>query len=568
MLLSLLVPSAILTVLVAIGIIHTKKHKDTSQTYSRILSLISENISNAVVCFDSKGKCIYINKMARTIYRNENECSAKLEMFLAQNRDKITSNEELDIKGKTHQFTILYQRMKDRYGKTIGHFLKLDDITKDIDKLNKEIFRASNDPLTGLFNKTYFFKKCREIITQSPKIPRYLICTNIENFKLLNNLFGPDFGDMILREEANLIRDLRNRLDDFDKKECIIGRLSGDKFGILVRSQCFVPKHTIQKIRELETLTHDYKYKLQVYVGVYEIADPQEPVSSMVDKAMLSIKSIKGNFDQNIAFYTTNLMDKIMAEKQLMALFPKALKNNEFCIYLQPQVSAKNGEVLGAEALVRWNDPARGMIDPCHFIPTLESSGYIYQLDSYIWELAAQKLAQWQQRGIEKYIAINISAKDFYYLDVYRILTQLTEKYRINPKKLKLEFTESVLIHNIKMHIATITKLQEYGFSIEMDDFGSAYSSLTALKEIKVDVLKIDMKFLSKTKNPKRSTSILESIITMAKNLNMSIITEGVENQEHADFLKSIGCDVFQGYFYSKPISVSEFEKRYLEENA
>ena len=224
--------------------------------------------------------------------------------------------------------------------------------------------------------------------------------------------------------------------------------------------------------------------------------------------------------------------------------------------------------MLGAEALVRWQHPKRGLIFPGDFIEVFERTGLIYRLDKYIWELAVQKLAEWQKDGRnELYISVNISTKDFYYMDVYKTITGLVEQYQIIPSTLKLEITETAIMTGSAGELELIARFRDYGFQVEIDDFGSGYSSFNTLKDMDVDVLKIDMGFLRTTKpeHLERSMSIINTIISLTQTLGLSVITEGVETKEQIDALTKMGCGIYQGYYFSKPISVDEFEDTYLK---
>lgn len=223
--------------------------------------------------------------------------------------------------------------------------------------------------------------------------------------------------------------------------------------------------------------------------------------------------------------------------------------------------------MIGAEALVRWQHPKRGLIFPGDFIEIFERTGLIYRLDRFVWELAVEKLAQWQKNGRDDlYISVNISTKDFCYMDVYKTITSLVEKYQIVPSTLKLEITETAIMTGTAGEIEIIEQFRKYGFEVEIDDFGSGYSSLNTLKDMDVDVLKIDMGFLRTTKpeHLERSMKILNMIISLSKMLGLSVITEGVETQEQVVKLSQMGCGIYQGYYFSKPIPVSEFEERYM----
>lgn len=298
----------------------------------------------------------------------------------------------------------------------------------------------------------------------------------------------------------------------------------------------------------------------------YEITDRNEEVSIMCDKANLAIKTLGENYDKSIAYYSDTIFHDTVAEKQLVGDFDKALAEKQFCMYLQPQVTSE-GKLLGAEALVRWQHPKRGLIFPGDFIEVFEKTGLIYRLDRFVWELAVQKLAQWQKDGRDDlYISVNISTKDFYYMDVYETITSLVETYKIIPSTLKLEITETAIMTGTAGELEMIERFRKSGFQVEIDDFGSGYSSFNTLKDMDVDVLKIDMGFLRTTRPERieRSMSIINTIISLTKTLGLSVITEGVETKEQIDKLTQMGCGIYQGYYFSKPIPVDQFEDTYL----
>ena len=214
---------------------------------------------------------------------------------------------------------------------------------------------------------------------------------------------------------------------------------------------------------------------------------------------------------------------------------------------------------------MRWNHPGRGLLPPVAFIPSFEKNGLIVKLDLHVWELACLQLKKWKEEGFgDRYLSVNISPKDFFFVDIYKEFSTLTHRYGIDPKNLKLEITESAMMHDIPKQLKLIKKLRAAGFIVEMDDFGSGYSSLNMLKDICVDVLKIDMDFLRESEQEERSRTILKMIVALAKELGMPVITEGVETKEHVDFLTQIGCDVFQGYFFGRPMKIEDYEKKYM----
>jgi len=241
------------------------------------------------------------------------------------------------------------------------------------------------------------------------------------------------------------------------------------------------------------------------------------------------------------------------------------LKSNEIQMYIQPQVT-RDRQIFGAEALVRWVHPEKGQILPGRFIPVLEQNGLISEVDRYIWEKACQQLKSWKDMGREDmYISVNISPKDFYFLDIYPIFTGLVERYGIKPGCLRLEITESALSINPERQLDLINKLRAYGFSVEMDDFGSGYSSLSMLKDTNVDTLKVDMGFLQNTADVEKGRNILEMVVGLCKKLNLRVVVEGVETAEQVRFLTELGCDVFQGYYFARPMPLEEFEEKYMK---
>ena len=290
------------------------------------------------------------------------------------------------------------------------------------------------------------------------------------------------------------------------------------------------------------------------------------PVSVMCDRAHLALALVRDENGNKVAFYDDALMERTLREKEILGSFEEGLAERQLAVYLQPQVSTE-GDLLGAEALVRWNHPEKGFLVPGQFIGILENAGQIHRLDQYVWEEAAAILKRWQ--GTEKEgmtISVNISVNDMLHLDIFQMMTDIVKRHGIDAKQLKLEITETALMGDIEKYRKLISSLQEVGFEVEIDDFGSGYSSLSMLKDIEADILKIDMGFLRQTGNPKRSSVILNAVIAMAKWLGMRVITEGVETKEQVEHLRSLGCDMFQGYFFAKPMPVEEFEAKYFQE--
>lgn len=522
-----------------------------------MLAVSSKNISDAVLCFDNKGKCIYQNELAKKISSSNGQNLEWVDQYFKQDKDVVQTTQTINFDDDLHIFNAEFRRIKDKSGKLSGSYLKLNDRTDDIKNLETQQFRSTHDELTGLYNRNCFFKEVKRVLRNHLNEPFYMIATNIKNFKLINDLFGSQMGDNILLKQAQML--------SFAVYEgVVVGRISGDKFGMLIKKKNFKMDMAVANTKSITDSLKDINYPIIMKIGVYEISDPYEDVHIMFDKANLAIKN-NNDDNQVLTFYSSSLLDKLVHERNVINEFEYALENNQFKMFLQPQVDSQSEKCIGSEALVRWQNPDGSFRHPGDFIPILEKAGLIFQLDQFIWEKAAQQLGEWKKNGFENfYISVNISVKDFYYGDLYKIFTGLIKKYDINPKQLNLEITESVLIGDKLFHRQILSKLHDFGFGIEMDDFGSGYSSLNALKDMQMDVLKIDMEFLNETNNELRGKTIIKSIVKMAKALGMTVISEGVENESQTTFLKTVGVDIFQGYLYSKPIPVDEYEKKYM----
>lgn len=494
-------------VFAAILICYLTLYRTPRELIDKTLSFVVTKMNNAVVCFDINQECAYANDHFRSMLSSTNDDFSKITQLIRrwinendfQDQNSVETSSQWVIDGVTHYFDIEYRKIFAKKGEYIGFFLNFIDTTEKRLAFEKEKFLATHDALTGLYNQSYFATKVSEALQQTPDVDWLLLCSNIKDFKLINDLFGLEKGNEVLKMEADLLK-------KYCGKNAVYGRIGGDKFAVCIL------------------------------------------------------------YDRSIAYYSDTILDKTIKEKQLVGDFDEAIEQKQFCMYLQPQMTS-DGKMIGAEALVRWQHPKRGLIFPGDFIEIFERTGLIYRLDRFIWELAVQQLAKWQKEGRDElYISVNISTKDFQYMDVYQTITSLVERYGIIPSTLKLEITETAIMMGNAGELETIGRFRNYGFEVEIDDFGSGYSSLNTLKDIDVDVLKIDMGFLRTTRSERleRSMSILNMIISLSKVLGLSVVTEGVETKEQVSRLSQMGCGVYQGYYFSKPIPVHEFEERYM----
>lgn len=416
-------------------------------------------------------------------------------------------------------------------------------------------YRLNYDSLTKAYNRYGFYKNAQKLIKEHTDTEYCLILSDIKSFKLINEIYGENIADKILIDEVNIIRQKM-------KGNSVLGRLNGDIIAMVIPKEYLSEKEFSDMIKLLSDRYSNKNFRLHIYLGVYYIKDVNETIRQMVDKVSLVIMKSKGNMSNYILYYDENSYRNEIFKQQLIGEFETALNENQFCMYLQPQTD-KDGNMLGAEALIRWNHPNMGLIMPGAFIECFEDAGLIYRLDNYIWEEAAKQLKIWKDSGYNYYISVNISAKDFYHIDVYQTFKNLVSKYGIDTDKLHIEITETALSEDKQAAHKTIERLHDEGFIIEIDDFGSGYSSFNFLKDVCADVIKIDRVFLKKSSHEERGEQILRSIISLSHDIGMDVITEGVENVDQLSMLAKMNCDWFQGYYFSKPITVGDFEEKY-----
>ncbi|MDY2593448.1 MAG: EAL domain-containing protein, partial [Oliverpabstia sp.] len=410
------------------------------------------------------------------------------------------------------------------------------------------------DRLTGLYSKEFFYRKVRERLDENPDQEYTIVCMNIENFKLYNDSFGREAGDRLLRESAASMMSWLG-------EDGICGRYSADRF------MCLMEKNQEKSDREFFfSEVHSERSQnvdnVVVKWGVYEIIDRSVPVEQMCDRVLLAADSIKGQYNQFYAVYDDNLRGKLLREKAIADVMETALAEEQFIVYLQPKYSLSDNRMVGAEALVRWIHPEWGFMSPGEFIPLFEKNGFIPCLDRYVWEKVCVYLRDWQEKGYPVMpVSVNVSRADVYQSHLVDTLSEMVQKYGIDPSCLHLEITESAYTDNPDQIISTVEELHRRGFVIEMDDFGSGYSSLNMLSQMTLDILKLDMKFIQNELAKPAAQSILNDIISMAHRMSFRVVAEGVETKEQTERLREIGCDYVQGYYFAKPMPYTEYEE-------
>ena len=423
-------------------------------------------------------------------------------------------------------------------------------------------YYRTHDTLTGLYNQSEAFRLIRKRLMEEPEKEFLLISSDIRAFHMVNVLFGRETGNAVLIGIADLMK------KHFTHGE-ILSRTHGDRFLLLIEKEHFHPDDVKERLGTLQNLINSPVYTLKIHIGVYEVRDINIPLSIMLQRTEIALATLRDSHGISIAWYTEGMMEQQVEDQWIIAEFQRSLMTTQFQVYYQPQVDM-HGTILGAEALVRWIRNDGIMVPLERFLPVLSRSDLITRMDEHVWEMVVRQLAAWRGTELENlYISINIEPKDFLYVNVPDKLTALCERYRVPVRNLHVEITERALSGSDIFPPELIQSLQERGFIVEIDDFGKGSSSLARLKDIPADVLKIDMEFLRASEESGRSRIILESVVRMAGELDTEVIVEGVETDYQKQNLQNMGCRVYQGFLFSRPVPVEDFEKlcfRMLEE--
>lgn len=523
------------------------------------LSAITESINDIIFCYDSSENLIYANSAAKNVFKKSND---NLENFAKEFRQNFLKNRpsELSLKLDNGEERYYITEYKDFFisNSNIGSYLRLQDKTKETLESRRKNYIATHDMLTGLFNRSGFFKKMQEALYQNTFKNPILICTNIKDFKLINTIYSEQVGDSVLQNQTEVMKRLPGH------KKSIIGRIADDKFAILMEKQDFDKDIFEEVFNEVSCIIEKTLYNIQIVAGIYEIYDKKDTVQSIFDKAKISLDAIKDSDNQIFSFYNPSMMEKMLKEKDIVNDFEKSLNEKQFSIQLQP-VMDKEGNVLGAESVVRWNNPKYEDLTPSSFLDVLERTSLIYKLDVYVWELVAKKLHEWKERGFaDRFISVNVSSKDKFFIDIIKTFSELIKKYDISPQNFKVEIRETAMLENPEKTIAIFSQLKKLGIKVYIDNFGTGFSSLNVLKEFIADGIKMDTSFLSESKVSGKNKIILQTMISMSSDLGMEFIAKGVESENQMLALSKMDCKLFQGFYFSKPLPVKTYEAKYL----
>lgn len=408
------------------------------------------------------------------------------------------------------------------------------------------------DSLTGLYTKEFFYQRVGQYLRERPEDECVMFVTDIIGLKVINENYGIETGDDILKQLGDL----------YQKLSCFLfcGRVEGDKIAGFLRADDL--EMLLDYIKENRHKQQFPVSNVIIKYGYYRIRkntnlEPQ----GMYDRALLALTKIKSVYGVYISEYDDEVRKDLLLQRQIVESAEKALQDNQFTIYFQPKVNVRQEKINGAEALVRWIHPDIGFMNPADFISVFEKNGFIKKLDYYVWKEVCRSLRTWKQRGLKLVpISVNVSRRDFEDPYLAESIIAIADHYQVDHSLLHVEITESSYSDAPHRIAETVHKFHDAGFVVELDDFGSGYSSMVALNDLDVDVLKLDMSIVQKD-DPKSEQSVLGFSMQLARMLQLKTVAEGVETKKQAERIAALGGDYIQGYYYFKPLPKDEFEK-------
>ena len=419
----------------------------------------------------------------------------------------------------------------------------------------KLISAAERDRLTGLYSRNFYIEYINRLFRYHAEIRMDALALNVEQFHSINALHGRDFGDEILRAAGQEIRAF------LAETEGIAGRIEGDRFGIFCVKQ---PDYAAVLERFQRRMNEQFpNVNIHLRMGVAPWTEHTDPFL-LADRARSASKLARGDYQQPIRIFDEAMQERELMNQRLLNDLNRALEEKQLTVFYQPKydIQCDPPRLASAEALVRWRHPELGMISPGVFIPLFEGNGLIGLIDRFVWNEAAARIAQWRDRyGITLPVSVNLSRSDVFDPRLVDRFVGLIRDHGLDYRDLKLEVTESAYTDNARMLLDVIRRLRETGFEIEMDDFGSGYSSLNMLSDMPLDVLKMDMKFIRNIATSETDRRLVALILDIARYLKVKVVAEGVETAEQLEILRKGGCDIVQGYYFSRPLPPEEFER-------
>lgn len=422
----------------------------------------------------------------------------------------------------------------------------------------------ANDKLTNLLFYDDFKEEVGKVISEANNNRYILMSGNISNFKYINNIYGYEQGDYLLKSVADFFMS--------DRENCIVGcRMHSDRFLSLVRMDESDEKEVMETVEQLvsrfvDSISPEFPLaNIHLNCGAYIIGKDDTNVSEIVDKAEMARKSAKDNYLTSLVFYNEKIEEKAKMEREMIPMFERALKDNRILVYLQPKVAIESGLVIGAEALVRMLDDDGKIVPPMSFIPILERTGMIIKLDFCVLDQVCALIRKWIDNGITPIrISVNLSRFDFQEDGSWEQMLKKIKDFDIPREYLEFEVTETIFYDDVEFIINKLRQLRAKGHKVSMDDFGSGYSSLNTVGLMPIDIIKFDRGFVQNSISNQKGLEIMSGLVDIFNKINLEVICEGVETEEEEKTIQQCGCDYVQGYYHDRPLPIAEFEGKYM----
>lgn len=438
-----------------------------------------------------------------------------------------------------------------------AYWKKLLHLENTNQKLNE---LARRDSLTGVYQLNAFKELAQRLLDAKTTYKWAVVYTDFSDFKYLNDVFGYSYGDSILKKYGEILNQAMREGE-------LCGRVSADNFVLLLRYQerDEVALRQREADEEITQYMHSYhdRQSVPTCCGICCVEDVMEDLSidGFMDRANFARKTVKNGTNANYVYYDESIRNRLREEKDVEGRMLAALENQEFTVFYQPKVDLKTGKIASSESLVRWKSRNGAIIPPDRFIPVFESKFMIDRLDQYVFEKVCRFLSGRIQAGKSVLpVSVNVSRLQFFDQNFIKHYVEIRDRYQIPPELLEIEFTESIAIDNTGLLTRIVEHLTKAGFACSIDDFGKGYSSLSLLKSLPFDELKIDRFFFAESNDPERDMAVVQGIVEMVHKFNIRTVAEGVESEKQVEMLKQIGCDYVQGYVFYRPMPQEEFE--------
>lgn len=486
-----------------------------------------------------------------------NDLYAQIPVIVVTARNDGSSEERAmemgaaDFIAKPYNPVIVRCRIKNVMARQENEWRKVAQVAQNEQLVEMHRF-IEKDALTGIDNRETFYRKTASLLQKNPDIAYNILFFDISCFKAINDMFHLDTGNLVLKTAAIYFQVLAG-----ETGTC--GRIESDHFALCLPAAQADMDSIIEGL-DSTVQSLGISHNIAFYAGIYPVDNAFLPVDQMCDRANMALHNVKGSYLTRYSYYDKSMRDRMFEEQMIVRDMEFALLERQFCIYLQPVCNLQTDRIVAAEALVRWQHPAQGMIPPDRFISVFERNGFISRLDRFVWTEVCRFLqAQKQRTGTVIPVSVNVSRLHFYATDMLDFLLGLLRTYALEPEMLRLEIDESAYTDNPHQMARCVRELREHGFIVLLDDFGSGYSSLNMLKDLPVDGIKLDCSFVREVGQSARAGTIMEAIVAMVKKLAMGIVVEGVETKDQLEYLASIGCEDMQGYYFSRPLPEKEF---------